>query len=149
MIKQQTLKPALIILLSFLLSAHSGSSQAEEEPLMLRQIMRDMGTEMQVIVDAISRENWKTVETSALKIASHPQPPFTEKLRILSFSGSNISQFKQYDSNTHNIAKQLSQTANEKDSYGVTSAFYDLQNACLACHQHFRKAFIKHFYSAD
>jgi cytochrome c556 len=149
MIKKQILKPAFIILLSFQLSTHSGSGQAEEEPLMLRQIMRDMGTDMQVIVDAISRENWKTVETSALKIATHPQPPFTEKLRILSFVGFDVNQYKKYDGNTHDIAKQLSQTANEKDSYGVTSAFYDLQNACLACHQHFRKQFIDHFYSPD
>ena len=116
---------------------------------MLRQIMRDMGTDMQVIVDAISRENWKTVETIALKIATHPQPAFTERLRILSFVGFDVNQYKKYDDNTHDIAKQLSRIANDKDSYGVTSAFNDLQNACLACHQHFRKAFIKHFYSTD
>ena len=116
------------------------------EPLALRKIMSDMGKNMQAITDGISHENWKQVKKTALQIADHPQPPFTEKIRILSFVGSDVSKYKEYDQKTHDTAITLSQAATEKDAYKVISEFSSLQNNCLACHQSFRKSFLEYFY---
>ena len=55
------------------------------EPLALQGIMKEMGRNMQRIVDGLSREDYALVEKAALAIAEHPQPTFGEKMRILGF----------------------------------------------------------------
>lgn len=58
-------------------------SQAQAaEPLELQKVMKELGKNMQVITDGISREDWELVSRTAPLIASHPQPPATEKMRI-------------------------------------------------------------------
>lgn len=78
--------------------------------------------------------------------ADHPQPPFVERIQILSFVGSNVSPFKAHDNKTHNAAIALGKAAIEKDGCKVITAFSILQNTCLTCHQNFRKSFQEHFY---
>ena len=122
------------------------ATSASAEPLVLRKIMQDMGKNMQAITDAISREDWKLVEKTAPLIADHPQPPLSEKKRIIAFVGNDMSKFKGYDGKTHAAARLLSKTAAAKDGHGIIADFATLQNSCLMCHQRFRKPIQKHFY---
>lgn len=116
------------------------------EPLALQGIMKDMGRNMQVIVDGLSREDYATVEKAALAIADHPQPPVGEKMRILRFVGGNTPRFKVFDGETHaNAMAVVSATKSGKGEDAIT-AFHKLQSSCLACHQAFRKPFVAHFY---
>lgn len=115
-------------------------------PLALRKIMQDMGKNMQVITDGISREDWEMVAKAAPLIADHPQPPMAEKIRILSFIGSDAGKFKSHDEKTHQAAQALEQAAVRSDGQSVISSFATLQKSCLACHQGFRKPFVEHFY---
>ena len=62
---------------------------------------------MQLIVDGISREDWESVASVAPLIADHPQPSMGEKIRILSFIGSDVSKFKGHDQKTHQAALAL------------------------------------------
>lgn len=117
-----------------------------DEPMVLQKIMRDMGKNMQLIADGISREDWKLVEQNALLVADHPQPPLSEKVRIMAFAGADISQFKKHDGKTHDAARTLSEAAVREDGYAVIADFATLQNSCLMCHQHFRESFKEHFY---
>lgn len=138
-------KKSLIAVIVLLMAA--GQSFAESsEPLVLQNIMRDMSKNMQQIAGGISREDWKLVEKNALMIADHPQPPLTEKVRIMAFAGTNISKFKEHDGRTHNAARTLSETAARQDGYAVIADFATLQNTCLMCHQRFRESFKEHFY---
>ena len=116
------------------------------EPLVLQQIMKDMGENMQLIVDGISREDWKLVEKTAPLIADHPQPPVFEKVKILAYIGTDVSKFKGYDGKTHEAARVLGEAAAREDGYAVIADFATLQNTCLMCHQSFRKPFQKNFY---
>ncbi len=116
------------------------------KPLALRKIMQDMGKNMQVITDGISREDWEMVAKVAPLIADHPQPPMAEKMRILSFIGSDAGKFKSHDEKTHQAAQALGQAAVRGDGPSVISSFATLQNSCLACHQSFRKPLVEHFY---
>lgn len=116
------------------------------EPLALRKIMQDMNKNMQTIVDAISRDDWKLVEKTAPQIADHPQPPLSEKIRILAFVGTDVSKFKESDGKTHAAASVLEESAAREDGYAVIADFATLQNTCLMCHQRFRKSFQEHFY---
>ena len=116
------------------------------EPLALQQVMRDLGKNMQVITDGISRGDWEQVEKTAPLIADHPQPPFSEKLRIMSFMGTNMGKFKAHDGETHEQAQAVGKAAKAKDGQGVILAFQQLQTSCYSCHSEFRKPFIEHFY---
>ena len=116
------------------------------EPLALQRVMKDMGRNMQVIVDGISREDYAVVEKAALAIADHPQSPAGEKMRILSFVGSNTARFKAFDGETHDNAMALARVSKSGNGEDAIASFQKLQSSCLACHQAFRKPFIDHFY---
>jgi cytochrome c556 len=116
------------------------------EPLALKQVMMDLGKHMQTITDGISREDWVLVEKTAPSIAEHPQPPLAEKMRIMSFMGSNMGKFKDLDEQTHEAAHELLHAAQTKDGQKVIAAFQQVQSACLSCHQTFRTSFVEHFY---
>lgn len=124
--------------------AETGSEGAKE--LALRKIMKDLGANMQVITDGISREDWPLIEKTAPLIADHPQPPIMEKMRIISFMGGDMSRFKGYDTETHKAADALKQAAGTQDGQEVIAAFQRLQATCYGCHHNFREPFLKHFY---
>lgn len=113
--------------------------------LVLREIMKDLGKDMQIVTDGISREDWALVAETAPRIADHPQPPMGERLRILAFVGSDAGRFKEYDKQTQQAARILGEAAAREDGMAVISAFASLQETCLACHQQFRKPFQEHF----
>jgi cytochrome c556 len=130
------------------LTAANDSAIAEPaaEPLALRKVMKELGSNMQAVTDGISREDWMLIEKTAPLIAEHPQPPLLEKMRIMSFMGGNMARFKAYDGETHQAAMTLGQAAKGKDAPAAIAAFQVLQTACHACHRDFRKPFLQHFY---
>lgn len=118
------------------------------EPLALQKIMKELGKNMQVITDGISREDWEQVEKTAPLIADHPQPPLVEKMRIMRFIGTDMGKFKAFDGETHAQAQALGRAAGARDGPGVILAFQKLQTSCYACHSEFRKPFVTHFYGS-
>ncbi len=141
----------LIVAAGLFFTAASGVGLAETgtdtaKALALRSIMKELGTNMQVITDGISREDWALIEKTAPLIADHPQPPISEKLRIISFMGNDMGRFKGYDGETHKAAEALGQAAGKEDGQAVISAFQRLQTTCYGCHHEFRQPFLKHFY---
>ena len=118
------------------------------EPLALQKVMKDLGKNMQIITDGISREDWALVEKTAPLIAEHPQPPLPEKMRIIDFMGTKMGKFKAYDGETHEQAQAVGKAANANDGPGVILAFQKLQTSCYNCHSEFRKPFVEHFYGA-
>lgn len=117
-----------------------------ETPLELQKVMRELGRNMQVVTDGISREDWELVARTAPLIAEHAQPPLAEKARIIGFMGAEMSRFKAFDTQTHEAAHELMHAAHGKDGLHVIEAFGKVQSACLGCHQAFRTSFVKHFY---
>ena len=98
----------------------------------LREIMRGMDKDLQLISNAISREDWSLIEELASEVENHEQPKFNDELLTL---------FKIYDDKTHLAAKDLKTAAAEKNGYNVINQFSNLQTTCLICHQSFRKPY--------
>lgn len=135
------------IVLSFALTILTGQVMADaNKPLALRKIMQELEINMKSITDGISTQNWDVVKDSAEKIAQHPTPPFFEKLKILSYVGSNIGQYKKFNGNTSDAAELLNKAAEKKDNQAVSQAYLQLKNSCVECHDRFLKPFVKHFY---
>ncbi len=125
---------------------YAAASAQAAEPLVLQQVMKDLGKNMQIATDGISREDWVLVEHTAHLIGEHPEAPLNEKVRIMAFMGSDMSKFKSFDGQTHEAAHEMAEAAKVKDGQKVISAFQKLQSGCLSCHQAFRPAFVAHFY---
>jgi len=130
---------------TFALSVLTIAAQAAE-PLAFQGVMKDLGKHTQTIAGAIAYEDWELVERTAPLIAAHPQPPATEKARIISFIGSDMGKFKAFDMQTHEAAHEIEHAAHAKDGVKVIAALQKMQTACLGCHQAFRKPFVEHFY---
>lgn len=130
---------------SFALTLLALAAQAAE-PLAFQDVMKDLGKHTQTIAGAIAYEDWGLVASTAPLIAAHPQPPAAEKVRIISFIGSDMGAFKAFDMQTHEAAHEMEHAAHEKDGVQVIAAFQKMQTACLGCHQAFRKQFVAHFY---
>lgn len=118
----------------------------DSEPMALRLIMQDLELNMQRIASAIIREDLATVAEIAPLVADHDEPPMTEKMRILSFMGSDAGAFKSLDGVTHDTAMMLKEVAEENDSDAVIKTYADLLQSCVACHQKFKQPFVDHFY---
>jgi len=140
---------AVVCTISSLLAATSTmarSDDTEVKSLVLLKIMRELGQNMQIITDGISRKEWDLVAKTALQVANHPQPPMVEKMRILSFVGTDVGKFKGYDNKIHQAAEEMSRAAVKQDGPAVIFSFTKLRNSCLACHQIFREPIKEHFY---
>ena len=140
------MKKQMIVAASLISIALVASHVQAAEPLEFQKVMKELGKNMQVITDGISREDWELVSSTAPMIAEHPQPPLAEKTRIISFMGAEMSRFKSFDMQTHEAAHDLLHSAHEKDGQKVIEAFQKVQSSCLNCHQAFRAGFVEHFY---
>ncbi len=128
--------------------APAGTDANTVTPLALRQIMKELGRNMQAITDGISREDWALIEKTAPHVADHPQPPLSERLRLMAFAGTDAGRFKAYDGETRAAAEAVAKGASAKDGKATILAFQRLQTGCFNCHRQFRKPFVDHFYGA-
>ncbi len=123
-------KTSLFVIVAILLAASSvtwaDANNNGAKPIVLRTIMLELNENMQTVTDAISREDWEQMAKIAPLIADHPQPPLSEKVRILSFAGSDASKFKSFDKQTHQAAKELEEVVMEQDGKGVIAKFETL-----------------------
>lgn len=108
--------------------------------------MDQLGRDMQAVTGAISREDWTLVTRLAPDIARHPEPPLSEKMRIITWLGTDAGKFRGFDGEVHDAAIAMGEAATRGDGQAVIAAFAKLQQGCLACHQTFRKPFTEHFY---
>jgi len=145
--KSQSLSVFVMAIIS-LTSAATLYAETEEtiKPLVLQGVMQQLGRDMQAVTGAIATEDWSTVAELSPQIARHAQPPMMEKLRILSWLGSDAGKFREFDGEVHDAATAMEEAAMRGEGQAVISAFSEVQLSCLGCHQNFREPFIKHFY---
>ena len=134
------------VLLALSLFFTSSVAAAVSQPLELQEIMQELGKQMRFVAGAISREDWDAVASAAPKIGKHRTPPLSEKARIMAFLGSNAAQFRAADRQVELAAMKMSVAAQRRDGAAAISAYAEVQQACLACHQAHRQEFRAHFY---
>ena len=139
---------ATVLALAGSAMADSGLSAETVKPLALRGVMDKRGRDMQVVTGAISKEDWAQVAALAPKIASHAEPPLSEKVCILSWLGGDAGKFRGFDGQAHDAATAMGEAAKRSDGQAVIAAFAKAQQSCLGCHQSFRQPFVEHFYGS-
>ncbi len=140
--------PAAALCAALLTLTALPSARADEatKPMALQSVMKQLGQDMQAVTAAISKEDWARVAELAPKIANHEQPPVMEKMRILTWLGTDAGKFRGFDGQVHDAASSMGDAAARGDGQAVIAAFAKLQQSCLGCHQNYRTAFIDHFY---
>lgn len=116
------------------------------KPMVLQGMMQQFERDMQSITGAVSREDWPHVAQLAAKIASHPAPPLSEKLRILAWLGTDAGRFRGFDDQVHDAAVAMGEAAAHSNGQAVIAEFAKVQQGCLGCHEGFRKSFVEHFH---
>ena len=134
----------MLLLSASWIAAADNTRQTARFPV-LRTIMRDMGRNMQVVADAVAREDWTLVARTAPLLSDRPQPSMAEKIRLLGFLGTNAGAFRGYDKNTRQAAQALELAARRGDRQAATKAFTALEASCLGCHRDFRRSFAQRF----
>lgn len=137
---------AMVAALLALLTATPGSAAEPDKSMALRGVMQQLGQDMQIVVGAISTENWALVAELAPKVARHAEPPPQEKVSILTWLGTDAAKFSGFDHVVHEAAEAMGAAARQGDGKTVIASFAKVQEGCLACHQAFRKPFVEHFY---
>ena len=132
-------------LLLWTVAAPVARAAAPSAPDSLRSVMAQLGRDMQATSLAIVNEDWPAVARLAPKIANHPEPPLSQKVRILAWLGSNAGKFRGYDMQAHDAAQAMGAAAARSDGDAVIDAYARTQRACLGCHRNFRSDFISHF----
>lgn len=136
-----------IIATVLVLAGFVDARAAEKKPSNdLLAVMEQMGRNMQEVTGAISREDWALVVELAPGIARHPQPSALDKVRILKWVGTDVGKFRDYDAQVERTADEMAAAAARGDGAEVIRAFSEVQQACLACHQQFRKRYVEHFH---
>ena len=115
------------------------------KPRALQGVMEKLGRDMQNVTGAISKEDWALVAQLAPKIARHAEPPLSEKMRILTWLGTDAGKFRDFDEQTKKAASAMGGAATRGDGQAVIAAFAKVQQSCLDCHRSFREPFVKHF----
>ena len=116
------------------------------KPMVLRTVMEKLGSDMQAVTGAISKEEWTLVAELAPKIAKHAEPPLPEKMSILGWLGTDAGKFRDFDAHVHDASTAMADAAKRGDGQAVITAFSKTQQSCLACHQRFRQSFVEQFY---
>lgn len=139
---------AMLMVGALLIPVSSLRAQVLEpaRPMALRSVMQQLRQDMQAVAGAISREDWILVADLAPRIASHAEPPLSEKMRILNWLGTDAGRFRGFDGQVHDAALAMGKVATRGDGEEVIAAFGKVQQHCLACHREFRQSFQAHFY---
>ncbi|MFT0548646.1 cytochrome c [Allopusillimonas ginsengisoli] len=146
------IKPASILACASLIALAStttllnAQTATPENSMALKGVMEKLGQDMQAVTGAISNEDWALVAELAPKIARHAEPPPEEKVRIVTWLGKDAGKFRGFDVQVHEEATAMGEAATRSDGEAVINAFAKVQQTCLACHQSFRKPFVKQFY---
>jgi hypothetical protein len=141
-----------VIAASVILASACGTALAQnvkaqpDNALALRHIMQDLEKNTQAIGHGIEEKDWPLVAKLAALIADHPTPPLGEKVRILTYLGTDALAFRGLDKEAQAAATAIQKAAGKEDGPGVIAAFGKMQAACMACHNSYRAPFLQHFY---
>lgn len=136
---------SVAVLLAFVVIRQAQATEPAKS-MALQNVMATLGRDMQAVAGAISREDWTEVARLAPDISYHPEPPLSEKVRILAWLGKDIGRFRSFDGQVHEEATAMGEAATRGDGPAVITRFAKVQQSCLACHQIFRKSFQEHFH---
>ncbi|SCZ49980.1 cytochrome c [Thiohalomonas denitrificans] len=123
------------VLITGALTGISGLAVAAD----LKNIMAQLGRDMHQVSDGIMQDDLEQVAQGAQAVADHPRPSLGQRWRILQGMGNELEGFRQADARVHDQAVELGEVARAGDREGVVKHYFELVEACIACHDQYRQ----------
>lgn len=115
------------------LGMHASSAEEAEEPP-LRKFMRAKLDVSAKILEGLTTEDYKLIETGAQSLATMSQ---AEQWRV-----SNDALYRQYSSEFQRVAERLAEQGKAKNLDGAALAWVEATMSCIECHRHARTILI-------
>jgi len=109
----------------------------------LKQLMQQLGLDFSQLSLAILAEDSKKIASSAHAIAFHPEVPPQQKKILKAYFGKEMKLFKKADMKVHKLSTEIEKSIEDNDINTVIEKHGQLLQACMDCHQKFRKGAIK------
>ncbi|GEM_PF-873341 len=106
--------------------------------LSLKDLMIQLGKDMNGINDGIWQEDFPAIASSAAAISGHPHVGASTRARLKKTLGKDMMLFGKGDKKVHDTALRLGEAAKAKDMKLVLTELTNLQNGCVECHASFR-----------
>jgi cytochrome c556 len=113
------------------------------EPTILKHIMHGMLSDTHQLTQGIFYNDFKQIEHAAKRIAKHPTPSLSTKIKILSNLGSDMSKFKDLDMFVHDTAMNINKAAKQKNMSDTITEYHKLIDGCLSCHRDYQQSVSK------
>ncbi len=114
------------------------TSTYAEDPKSFRDLMLYMGQQYSEVTQGILKQDYQQLATAANIIAFHPEPPLTQRMKIIAKLGSDFLDFKSWDDKVHLSAVALAQAAENKDINAVLEHNTTMLENCTSCHIKYR-----------
>lgn len=109
---------------------HHGAGQ---KPLL--DIMRALGDDMNLLNNAVFKDDLKEAKEAARRVAEHPQINAEEMKKISKALGKDMAKFEQWDMAAHEAAAKASVA---KSTDEIAKLQGDIVSNCVSCHSQFR-----------
>lgn len=102
-------------------------------------IMAGLQEDMAGLERSLWREDFDSIAVRATAIADHPTVPAAEAQAIAGVLGSEMADFKQQDTEVHDLAVEIRDLARSRRLEEILAARADLVRGCVGCHTQFRE----------
>lgn len=105
------------------------------------EIMRGLERDLSTATQALVREDWESVRAAAEAIADHPDPPMSERRRIMARATSRdipVAEVRATDQEVHKAARELADAARRGDMDDALRHHAEVIRGCVACHDMMR-----------
>ena len=109
-----------------------------DDDVTLKTIMQGLRDNLVEISDGLLTEDFALVSRGASAIAAHPQIPAAQVQLVAAELGQEMPAFKQLDTLVHDLSLELDAAAKDSDWGAATSAYQQIFDGCLACHENYK-----------
>ena len=129
---------------ALLYGGSAGPVSAGEQPV-LKKLMADLLSDVQVLNQGMFFTDYKKVSEAAKRIAHHPPIRMEQRKKIKKELGPKMAEFKGFDMKVHGAALEISKAADKGDQDGIIKNYNLMITNCMQCHIQFRDRVIKVF----
>lgn len=115
------------------------SSALAADDVTLKTIMQGLRDNFVEITDGFLTNDFEMIARGAAAIASHPQIPADQVKLVAAELGEEMPAFKQMDTVVHDLSLEIEAAAKVGDWGSAISAYQQMFNGCLACHEQYQE----------
>lgn len=114
------------------------SEQNESSKNRLQMVMLDLLRDTHSLTEGIFTEDFTLIESSAEKIANHPNPGPEILQQVKQTLGSEMTKFKIHDVTVHKAASSIVELAAKDDMSAILIQYHKMVDGCQSCHNNFK-----------